>query len=399
MPAKKVYYSHPYLRVLETELVSSKTDEGGSWYSFAETLFYPEGGGQTSDRGWINSFDLLDVQLSEGEIWHLVNAPISGRVSMRLDWPYRYANMQQHTGQHILSACFKQLYNLDTTSVHLGSDITMIELNTSEIEESILENTEISANEMIRENIPVETIEINRDKLDKYALRRSIKTKNDLVRLVRIGDVDCVGCGGIHVRSTAEIGLIKIIGVEKIRGHIRIKIKIGSSAYHYFRLLHRTIQNVSTHLTTSVEDLPDRIESLQAEKRDLIGDIKKINKRLLSEIAKNLKTQEETGCFAFRDLSHEQLKILSEHYLKINKKPCLFTSEDGGRIHFFIRLPNSLNKNVQDFIQQHKEPYSLKGGGSRDFANGQIECSGTAKFSSKNLFKSFNDFVNDSGTR
>ena len=97
MPAKKVYYSHPYQRELETELVSSKTDEHGSWYSFGETIFYPQGGGQSSDRGWINSFDLLDVQLSEGEIWHLVNAPISKRASMRLDWSHRYANMQQGT--------------------------------------------------------------------------------------------------------------------------------------------------------------------------------------------------------------------------------------------------------------------------------------------------------------
>jgi alanyl-tRNA synthetase len=271
----------------------------------------------------------------------------------------------------------------------------MIELNTPEVEEGILENTEISANQLIRDNIPVESIEVNRDDLEKYTIRRTIKTEDDLVRLVRIGKIDCVGCGGIHVRSTAEVGLIKIIGVEKIRGHIRIKIKIGSSAYHYFGLLHRTIQNVNTHLTTSIEDLPDRIKSLQAEKRELVSKNKKINGLWLSEIAKNLNADGDTGCFALRDLSKDQLKILSEHYLEFNNKPCLFTSEDGGRIHFYIRFPNTLNKNVQDFIQKYKAHYSLKGGGAIDFAVGQIESNDPKSFSPTNLFHSFNEFVNE----
>ncbi len=394
MPGIKVFHTDPYLTELETKIVSSKTDERGFWYSFRETIFYPQGGGQSSDKGWINSIDVLDVQSSKGEVWHILNAPITDTVSMRLDWKHRYINMQQHTGQHILSACFKKFHNLDTLSVHLGSDITMIELETSSVEDSILEKTEISANQMIRDNLSVESIVVNRNELEEYNLRRAIKTSDEHVRLVRIGEIDCVGCGGIHVRSSVEVGLIKITGVEKIRGHVRIKIKIGTAAYQYFGQLHQTIQKVSTHLTTSAGDLSDRIESLLAEKRELIGEKNKITELWLSEFAKNLNAEGHTGCFALRDLSKDQLKILSEQFLGKHQVPCLFVSEQAGRIHFYIRFPQTLNKNVQDFIQKHKSRFALKGGGGEDFAVGQIDSKGTNSFSTKQLFLAFNDFIN-----
>lgn len=394
MPEKKVFHTDPYLTELETKIVSSRTDERGSWYSFRETIFYPQGGGQSSDKGWINSIDVLDVQSSEGEVWHLLNAPITDTASMRLDWKHRYINMQQHTGQHILSACFKKFHNLDTISVHLGRDITMIELDTPSVEDSILEKTEISANQMIRDNLPVESIVVNRNELEEYNIRRAIKTRDEHVRLVRIGEIDCVGCGGIHVRSSVEVGLIKITGAEKIRSHVRIKIKIGTAAYQYFGQLHQTIQKVSAHLTTSAEDLSDRIESLLAEKRELVGEKNKITELWLSEFAKNLNAEGNTGCFALRDLSKDQLKILSEQYLGKHQVPCLFVSEEAGRIHFYIRFPRTLNKNVQDFIQKHKYRYAIKGGGGKDFAVGQIDSKGTNSFSMEQLFLAFNDFIN-----
>jgi len=395
MPAKKVYHRDPYLTELETEPVSLKEDENGSWYSFHETIFYPQGGGQSSDRGWINDIDVLNIQLSDGEIWHLVNKPINDIASMRLDWDHRYSNMQQHTGQHILSACLKNFHNLDTVSVHLGRDVTMIELETSEVEDGVLENVEEVANQMIRNNLPIESTEVNRNDLERYSVRRTIKTKDDRVRLVHIGEIDCVGCGGIHVRSTSEVGLIKIVGMEKIRGHVRIKMKIGASAYHYFVQLHNTLQKVSTHLTTSVEDLSERVESLQADKRDLISEKKKITELWLSEFAMSLISEGNTGCFVLKDFSKDQLKILSEHYLNNNQKPCLFISEETGRIHFYIRFPQNSNKNVQDFVQKYRSHYALKGGGAKDFAVGQIDNDGDNDFSPEKLFQSFNEFVNE----
>jgi alanyl-tRNA synthetase len=395
MPGKKIYYTDPYLTELKTSVTSSKTDERGIWYSFRETLFYPQGGGQSSDKGWINSSIILDVQSSEGEVWHLVNSPLSDTAAMRLDWSHRYTNMQQHTGQHILSACFKKYHNLDTLSVHLGSEITMIELGTPAIEESILNKTEISANQLIRESLPVESILVERSNLDEFNLRRSLKTEDECVRLVKIGDLDCIGCGGTHVRSTAEVGLIKILGAEKIRGHARIKTKIGLTAYHYFQALHQTLQHVSTKLTTSIEDLTDKIDLMIFEKKDLINKKKRITELWLAEVASNLDNRESSGCFIFRDLNKDHLKILSEHYLVKNQLPCLFLSKESDKIHFYIRFPEEFVKSAQEFVQKFQSKYFLKGGGGKDFSVGQIDAQNMDRFSVEQIFHSFKEFINE----
>ena len=395
MPGKKVFDSDPYLTELITTVTSSRSDERGDWYTFQETLFYPEGGGQSADRGQVNSTDIIDVQSIDDEVWHLVKDSLTDEVSLQLDWNHRYTNMQQHTGQHILSACFKEYHNLDTLSVHLGTDITMIELDTASIEEKVLKDAEERANQMIRDNLSVQAIVVDRNNLEEYNLRRTIKTNDNQVRLIKIGEIDCVGCGGTHVRSTGEVGLIKILGSEKIRGHSRIKIKIGANAYQYFYELHQTLHQVSSSLTTSVADLPEKIESMITEKKELINDKKRITELWLAGYASHLGNDKSCGCFALKDLNKDHLKILSEHYLKNYHFPCLFLSEEGGKIHFYIRIPGDMNKNAQDFIQQEKSSYNLKGGGGKDFAVGQMDVSGDSDISFEQFFHSFREFFTE----
>ena len=395
MAGTKKFDSDPYLTELESYVASTKTDERGTWYSFRETLFYPQGGGQSSDKGWVNSNEIIDVQSSEGEIWHLINTSLSDTVSLRLDWDYRFTNMQQHTGQHILSSCFKSYHNLNTVSVHLGQDITMIELDVPTVEESQLSEVEQHANQMIRDNLPVRSIIVDRENLDKFNLRRTIKTDNDQVRLVEIGEIDCVGCGGTHVRSTGEVGLIKVLGAEKIRGHARVKIKIGKTAYQYFSNLHQTLTSIGTKLTTSIEDLPEKIDLMISEKKELINDKKRATDLWLAEYAVNLPEQKNPGCFALKDLNKDQLKILSDHYLDKYKIPCLFISKEVDKIHFYIRFPIDYHKSAKTFVEINKSFFFLKGGGGNDFAVGQIDIANRENFSPDKFFHSFTDFINE----
>ena len=395
MPDIRLFQTDPYLTDLETTIVSSRDDKKGIWYSFDETIFYPQGGGQSSDKGWINSDVVLDVQSDSEYVWHLISSPLKDPVQMKLDWDYRFTNMQQHTGQHILSACFKTHHDLDTVSVHLGTDVTMIELDTPSVEENILIDTEIAANKMIRENLPVQVHIIKRTDLDKYNLRRELKTDEESVRLVQIGEADCVGCGGTHVRMTGEVGLIKILGVEKIRGHARIKIKIGSTAYHYFHQLHKSLNQISTKLTTSLDDLPEKIDVMNADKRELIGEKKHLTTLWLSEFVKNLDHKSSSGCFALKELNKDQLKILSEQYLQKYNVPCLFLSEESDRIHFYIRISAESKLDVQDFVNENRAKYFMKGGGGKDFAVGQIDLGEGDSFSEEALFLSFKSFIQE----
>jgi len=394
MFTNRIFYTDPYLTDLNTEVTSQRADEQGVWYAFRDTIFYPEGGGQESDKGWINTFPVLDVQSDQDDVWHLLESSLSTPAIMELDWPNRYGNMQQHTGQHILSACFKDQYDLNTISVHLGREITLIELETGEISDEILSETEMTANNIIRQNLTIKPIWVKQEELHDFNLRRSIKTADKSIRLVNIGEIDCVGCGGIHVRTTSEIGLIKIVGIEKIRKHVRVKIKIGDSAYRYFNDLHNTFYGLSSLMTTSLADLPERIDHLLTENRDLGRRINKINDLWLSEYAKNLPVSEPLGCYLLEEFSKEQLKSLSESWNKINQMPCLFVSRERKKVTFVMRLNNDSNKNIQDFIQNYRERYSLKGGGRRDFAIGEIDINKANNTLFETMFKTFDKYFN-----
>lgn len=384
-----LYFRDSYITEWKTEIESSQHDEEGTWYTFKQTIFYPEGGGQNSDRGFINGIALKQVKSINGEIWHLLESTIDNPVVMKLDWESRYANMQQHTGQHILSACFKKRHNLETVSVHLGSEITMIELNTPGISQEVLDATELMANQIIRDQMPVSSVWTDREHLSEFDIRRRVKSSAEDIRLIRIGDLDCVGCGGTHVRSTAEVGLIKILGVEKIRNHIRVKTKIGKSAVDYFSLLHQNLQKISNLFTTSIEDLPEKINTLLAEKKELAGRIKKINELWLTEYAKNLDEVDFPGCFYVKDLNKDHLKNLSANWLSLHHRPCLFISQEENRTNFYLRYPQNFNLNAQDFIQAHSDRFGLKGGGGKDFAVGEITVENVDKDDLWDFFRIF----------
>ena len=373
MSTTRLYYQNPYQKLAETAITAEKKAEEGWWFSFAETVFYPEGGGQAADTGLINHEHVLDVQSEEREVWHLLPAKISNPVKMQLDWDKRYANMQQHTGQHILSACFKDRHNLDTVAVHLGSDITMIELKTETLDQKTLKDTENAANKIIGQGLPVKPLWVNLEELGDIKLRRSIKKAQDDIRLIEIGDIDRVGCGGIHVRSTSEVGLIKIVGLEKIRNHVRVQIRIGPSAYLYFEELHQVFQKISNRLTTSVAELPVRIETLLADQKAQARQLSRVNDLWMKTTAETLAEGPQAGCFLLNELNGAHLKTLSESWLNKHQRACLFVSRDQARMYFFIRLPDKSPLNLQEFLNKNRAEFSLRGGGSKEFASGQID--------------------------
>jgi alanyl-tRNA synthetase len=392
MSDKKSYYSNSYLKTLETHLESTIEDDRGIWYAYDKTIFYPEGGGQTSDQGWINDITVNDVKSSNGLVWHLLDEKPGDQVKMKLDWQHRYANMQQHTGQHILSACFKQLHNLDTVSVHLGSDMTLIELDTPNVDDRIIEETELLANKMIRDHLPVQSVWIKKNEIQQYNLRRQIKSSEQDIRLIQIGNNDTVGCGGLHVSSTAEVGLIKITGLEKIRKHTRLKIKVGFQAYRYLDELHNSLQRVNNYLSTSAEDLPQRVETLVQENKNYSRDLKKANELWLNEYAKNLPTPDLEGCFYLHSFTRDQLILLSAGWVELHRLPCLFLSYYDDLIIFCIRFPENIGPGARDFIQRYRKKFILNGGGGHDFGIGEIKTKGVDTEFRQKLFTAFLNF-------
>ena len=391
-----LYFSEPYLLQLQTNVIDQKQDERGNWFAFQQTIFYPQGGGQSADRGWINGNEVRDVQEDGETVWHLLTEKLPPAVEMKLDWNYRYDNMRQHSGQHVLSASFSRLFKLETVSVHLGSENTLIELNTTGITPEQLRSAEEHANGIVAQNITVKQMWIYRDDLTQYNLRRDIKVDDDPIRVIQIGEHDCTGCGGLHVQRTGEIGLIKIIGIEKIRRHIRVQSKIGRPAYDYYTKLNDQAQRLCSLLSMEIDDLSPRVQTLLDEQRELNRQLKSVTEKWLKACAGELHTGSPCGFFKIADLTSEQAGKLSGFWLEKNNKPCFIASgEPPQQLNFTMRSPAAHKQNVLGFLRQHGQALSLKGGGSAEFVQGIINQtnSDTAYFTG--LQKHFEDYFTE----
>jgi alanyl-tRNA synthetase len=371
----KIYYIDPYKTALSTSVTANKSNKKGTWYQFEKTIFYPEGGGQAADKGWVNDNNVLDVQKVNDDVWHLVAAQLDKDVELKLNWDYRYMNMCQHTGQHILSAIFYKQFNFDTLSVHLGKWDTLIELATTQISTEQLAEAEYLANDMIRHNLQVNAILVTKEEIQQYSIRRDVKYTEQPIRLICVGDFDCTGCGGIHVKSSGEVGLIKILKTEKIRNVVRVHSKIGQAAYQYFAQLHENTRQMNAAMSCSVEDIPDRISTLITENKELTKNLRILSEKWLDAYAGQLDSDELIGLFTLSDMSVEQLSRISLTWVELHNKPCFMSSERGGKRYFVLRCLKDKKKNAKHFIENSAQDFSIRGGGSQDFAQGIINLS------------------------
>ncbi|NJE46010.1 alanyl-tRNA editing protein AlaX [Thermococcus sp. GR7] len=280
-----LFYLYPYLKGSEAVVQAVEQGNGVIRLALDRTIFYPEGGGQPSDRGVIegNGFRVLVDRVYERDrIWHEGKLegrlPEAGeRVRLVLDWDWRYENMKNHTGQHILSAVLKNLYGLDTTGFQIFDDYNKIEVN-GELDWEMITRAEIEANSIVWEAIPV-TVEEFKDLPDDIArtLRKHVSKVTDRVRIVMIGDIDRTPCGGTHVRNTSEIGLIKVLRFyRKSKKLWRIEFVAGNRALKYLNKLLADywesldeMPNKNRPLVERVKDLKAELDKLEEEKDNL----------------------------------------------------------------------------------------------------------------------------------
>ncbi|MFW5695204.1 MAG: hypothetical protein ACOCYB_08540 [Alkalispirochaeta sp.] len=181
---------------------------------------------------------------------------------------HRWDYMQQHTGQHVLSAALAQVAEAPTVSVHQGSELTTIEVDRESLSESVLEAVEDRANEIVRADLPVRGFWIDHTELPNYALRRPT-SRTGKIRLVEIDGVDLVACGGVHLPRTGLLNLVHLSSIERIRGRLRLGFKIGDRAIADYREKDRALGAAAEQFSAHPADVPERISSVVAEVQDL----------------------------------------------------------------------------------------------------------------------------------
>jgi alanyl-tRNA synthetase len=276
-PTSRLYYQDSYTSVFDAHVVDRSPD--GKWVYLDKTYFYPTSGGQPHDTGFLAGQAVLDV-LDEGDrIAHLVSAPVSVQiVPAQIDWPRRYDHMQQHTGQHLLSAVLAEAYGVQTLSFHMGSEVSTIELGTKELTEAQIDAVESRADEIVRE---ARRVRISFKDSDKVQELRKESSRTGTLRIVEIEGMDRSACGGTHVRSTGELGPIQIRKMEKVRGNVRIEFVCGTRALRRAKTDFRILAQLARESATAPENLPEHLAIL----KERLAEAEKERGRLVLQIA------------------------------------------------------------------------------------------------------------------
>ena len=267
----RLYYTDPYSREFDATVLSVEDSNGGARVQLDRTAFYPTSGGQPYDIGTLGGGHVVDVvDESDGRISHVVDAVdilhVGAPVHGVIDWVRRFDHMQQHTGQHLLSAAFDRLFGVRTVSFHLGVDRSTIDL-ARETTPTEIEAAENEANRIVWEDRPVDIRFATADEATRLPLRKEPR-REGILRLIDIEGFDLSACGGTHVARTGEVGLIAIASWERLKGGQRVEFLCGGRALGRFRSLRDTMSAAGRLLSTSTADLPNAIERLQAETKD-----------------------------------------------------------------------------------------------------------------------------------
>ena len=271
---ERLYYSDSTLRTFSARVVERRDTNRGPVVRLDRTAFYPTSGGQPHDTGSLSGVRVLDVWDDEADaVWHLLDRwPEGDDVEGAIDWDRRFDHMQQHTGQHLLSAAFLRLLQAPTLSFHLGAEDSSIDLEVAQVAWDDAFRVEAEVNRVIWEDRPVETHFVGRDEIGRVPLRKP-PTVAGTIRVVWIRDVDASACGGTHVPRTGAIGLLKIVRLERYKGGMRVGFLCGGRALTHYRRVLRGWQTVGADLSVHPDQVPEAVarvrDDLKAARRDL----------------------------------------------------------------------------------------------------------------------------------
>ncbi len=384
----RYYYDDAYKKSFQANVLERAEHDGQQALVLEGTYFYPTSGGQPFDSGTINSSNVVNVLIrpDDGAILHVLDEPIvAKRISAEIDWNRRFDHMQQHTGQHILSQAFLKVLGAGTISFHLGADASTIDLDLASMEEEVASSVERLANQIVWENRAVEIRTVTRQEAMEIPMRKKPPIEGDSLRLVVITDFDVSACGGTHVASTGEVGLIKIVGWERRRNQVRAEFVCGSRALSDYRKKNQVVRNLSAVFTTGYWELESSVDRQIEESTEFRRQLRKCRKTLIdyqvSEILNETKGIDNGRPIVrvFSDVTVIELRIIANQLIIGNKVMSLLASVGDKTSLVFARNEDSegdMNALINDAITLLG---SGSGGGSPIFAQGSCDINDAGK--------------------
>lgn len=370
---ERLYYNDSLLLDFESTVETVDKTARGYEIILKASAFYPESGGQLHDTGKLDGRDVIDIYENEsGDVVHLAaewTAAVGSTVHGSIDRARRMASMRKHTGQHILSRAFIETAGADTVSAHLGEVESTIELSAESIDDDKLHEAELLANQVVLENHPVEIGYYTRDQLRELPVRK-IPEVEGKYRIIKVGEFDYTACGGTHCRFSAEVGMIKVIGMEKMRGHVRVTFLTGLLSFEDYTAKHKIVSELSNRFTCHFGDVEDSVAKLVERNGSLRKELTALQKKIMPYEIERLKENgpEVQGVRiviqSYDDQGPKQLKDLAMQVTRAYDSVAILASQDKLLISVSEGLPTNAAKLAKSFM----EKCTGKGGGSPAFA-------------------------------
>ncbi len=363
---KKLFYEDAYKLTFEANVVERYQQEQKFALVLDQTCFYPESGGQPSDKGTLNGITVVHVEEREGKILHFLEKNISGeKVSGIIDWEKRFDFMQQHAGQHILSQSLFELFRAKTLSFHMGARSSTIEIDKRNISDEESERIEERANTVVFQNSEIKSYFVAEKDIEKVPLRKPSQKKGQ-IRVIEVSDFDYSACGGTHPRRTGEIGLIKILKWERIRNNVRCEFVCGRRALQDYSLKNSILRQIAVRFTVSEKEVPASLEKLSSELKDQKRKNKKILDKLIQFEAQKMVQAAEGHIIKeiFSEGTLDETKRLALNIINDGEFIVLFGLKLENRGHLIFACSESLGVDMRELIPIVSPLVEGKGGGS-----------------------------------
>ncbi|WP_138420365.1 alanyl-tRNA editing protein [Aquibacillus sediminis] len=399
MSTEKLYYQDTYMCKFTAKVNKRDIDEKGQYVVLEQTAFYPTGGGQPYDTGNISGVKVYDVEEVDGEIRHYIESPLElGEIySGKIDWDRRFDHMQQHAGQHILSAAFEDHFGYKTVSFHLGKEVCSIDLAIDSLNDREANQVESIANQITMENRSIETKWVSEQEAANYPLRKDLSV-NENIRLVIIPNFDYNGCGGTHPNATGQVGAIKILNWEKQKKKLRLYFVCGNRVMQQLDQNHKVMRQLTDLFNAPQKQLVEVGRQTLQQTKDLEKSIDELKAQLMEHEADELINDAKSyPQYQLVQAIFQQRPMTEVQYLAktvaMKMKDCIVTmvNQTDQKTQIVCATSEEVTIDANVLLKNVLPLIEGKGGGTASFAQG----GGNKKVSSEQMLQAFADHLRE----
>lgn len=371
LETSRLYYEDVYKKEFTAKVLECREGKNGYRIILDASAFYPEGGGQPCDTGYLDDVKVVEVHEKDGELLHYTEKALEVGKSVHgvIDWERRFDLMQQHSGEHMVSGLIHEAYGYDNVGFHMGSDVITIDFN-GMLDAVQMQEIEVLVNKKIWENSRVEITYPSAEELKELPYR-SKKELTGKVRIVRFPGADLCACCGTHVTYTGEIGMVKLLSVVKFRDGVRMEMICGKRVLQYLNMVDKQNHEISVKLSAKTAETAKAVERLWEENFQMKGRLLRLEEEMFVREAE--KWQNAGNVLLFQEgLESDSVRKLADTVMQCCGGRCaVFSKNSDGSYKYAI---GEKEGDLRAFTKEMNDALKGRGGGKPFFVQGSVQA-------------------------